>query len=332
MIDSKNEYSFFPGSLMKERILETRLCKKEKIDENMESLVNWAMFQYNNTKEKTISKHWWYDSLPNNMAESFDVCAYNSTILNMFHRLFYKQSFTIKPIHDMNELYIAGKDQKNKTHSDNVFFIPHIDGPFFLLPYASVYRCLIALNSNSHIETTFPMQNKRVILSTGDVLAFDFNREIHYIRELYQSDNPRIVLKSHFCIYPKGWHWYGSIVLWLNMEYNKLFRRLFLHTIQPTNMSEKISSYAVVYSTYTFVWSDMFIGHKNILYLGYLYHLYVKGYISYIWFSRILLFTFTYKQIALYVYLLQIPDIELYSYIRDFCIYGGLGAVCCFLW
>ena len=52
----------------------------------------------------------------------------------------------------------------------------------------------------------------------GDVLAFDFNREVHYISTDHSkkdiSDDFRVTLKLHYCVYPRllaplGWlmHW-----------------------------------------------------------------------------------------------------------------------------
>lgn len=58
----------------------------------------------------------------------------------------------------------------------------------------------------------------------GDVLAFDFNREVHYISATAASnsktdtDGFRVTLKLHYCIYPRvlaplGWLMHVSVVV-----------------------------------------------------------------------------------------------------------------------
>jgi hypothetical protein len=66
--------------------------------------------------------------------------------------------------------------------------------------------------------THFPLANLSVNACQGDVLAFDFNREVHYISTDHSkkdiSDDFRVTLKLHYCVYPRllaplGWlmHW-----------------------------------------------------------------------------------------------------------------------------
>ena len=58
-----------------------------------------------------------------------------------------------------------------------------------ILPFASVYRTLIAITDNEYIRTRFPSVPKDYVLSKGDMLSFDFNREIHYIDRLENNKN-----------------------------------------------------------------------------------------------------------------------------------------------
>lgn len=47
--------------------------------------------------------------------------------------------------------------------------------------------------------------NQEYTLTDGDVAGFDFNREIHYIKNNEGAVNaePRITLKLHYVVYPK---------------------------------------------------------------------------------------------------------------------------------
>ena len=61
-------------------------------------------------------------------------------------------------------------------------------------------------------EDTLGVADKlKSCLTDGDFYGFDFNRELHLIRNL-KSDPPkvrRLVLKLHYVVYPKGWEWVG---------------------------------------------------------------------------------------------------------------------------
>ncbi|KAH8048474.1 phospholipid methyltransferase [Aureococcus anophagefferens] len=84
----------------------------------------------------------------------------------------------------MNELYVSApvkRDEAAKT-SDDVFFTEHVDGPYCFFPFASVFRCIVALDANvPGYETHFPNAHRSVAAEHGDILAFDFHRESHYI-------------------------------------------------------------------------------------------------------------------------------------------------------
>ena len=263
-IDSLNKYHFFPGNVTYSRVLQSKT--ESILDESADDIEKWAL---NNTSNNGLSEHWWYNKLPEHVKTKFLECGNNESIMSMLQTLFHKRDYDIISIPSMDELYLTGNNQK-KMHSDQVFYTKHIDGPFSLFPFCSVYRCLIAINENDTIETLFPMIPYKKVLNKGNILAFDFNREIHYINEIRMYDcekTPRIVMKVHYCMYPKNWHIVGSIFAQMNGSYNYLFRQLFLTTIEPTNFTEKISSLVVMYGTYGFVYSDMLVGHKNIIYV-----------------------------------------------------------------
>jgi hypothetical protein len=84
----------------------------------------------------------------------------------------------VVPIVPMNELYVSclGADG-----SDRVFETPHIDGLFAWLPWCVVLRGVVAIQGNRHIDTVFPLSQNIYTLETGEFVAFDYNRSIHYI-------------------------------------------------------------------------------------------------------------------------------------------------------
>ena len=231
-----------------------------------EKLKKWAI---ENMKNSTISHHWWYLELPADIKQWMDVCTGSSKITNMFSTLFAPLFYTVEIIPEMNEIYVSGEDRTNEyMQSDRVFFIPHIDGPFIWIPFVSVYRCLIGLNANSRIETHFPIHGKNKKVQRCDVLAFDFNREIHYISVCPEltADEPRVALKVHYCIYPKCMYWLGRCMYSLNVAYNRTMREVFLETIQPDTYISRFKGSVIVIATHSYVFIERYVGYRNILY------------------------------------------------------------------
>merc|ERR1711966_274094 len=103
----------------------------------------------------------------------------------------------------------------------------------------------------------------------GDVLAFDFHREVHYIQKNPEIENKdfRIVLKVHHCIYPQWALPFGKLLGHLSTEYNKAFRSLFLYTINPEGAWNQFVAYNVVFWTKVVNWTEEQMGYSNVAYL-----------------------------------------------------------------
>lgn len=318
-LDTKNKFCFFPGSINYTRILEGNINKAICNIDILTMIGKWAN---NCCENRTLSNHWWYKETPEVIQKSIDICVWNKEIKNMFAKLFSEDAFDIMIIDDMNEVYLTGKD-RTSIHSDKVFFISHIDGPFSFIPYISVFRCLIGCNHNSTIETVFPMIPYKKKIGKGDILGFDFNREIHYIEEAPQNPftlhkeekDSRVTIKAHYCVYPKDLKYFAELTSYMNAEYNKSFRKLFLRTIKPENMYDYLSSYMVVYSTHMFVYSDIYIGHKNIILYSLLHILYNNYVLSEEGITSIYFFSLIYK-IASFMNMSE-NDYEFYTFVRD---------------
>ena len=99
------------------------------------------------------------------------------------------------------------------------------------------------------ITTHFPLANISKNACTGDVLGFDFNREVHYITcdetKIATSDKYRVVLKLHYCVYPRVLAPLGWMMYRLNINYNITFRALFLKTINPQTLYENFLAWNV---------------------------------------------------------------------------------------
>lgn len=245
---------------------------KSKIEahEEINKLRKWAI---NQNPSNNKSTHWWYKNLPTDVCMTFYKIALNESIIKMF-RANYSTNYNIDILNDMNELYITVPSQThNNNTSDQIFYTPHIDGPFYLFPFASCYRTIIGLDDNSNVTTCFNMIPEKIILKKGDVVSFDFHRECHYIYNNLDSENNnlRVVMKVHYCIYPKWAYYFGRTLGLMSIYYNKLFRNLFLFTIIKNNNFKKYLSSSMILITKIVHDIEYYIGYNNISYIFILY-------------------------------------------------------------
>lgn len=173
--------------------------------------------------------------------------------------------YAIDSIGEMNEIYVSSSRQRTNT-SDHVFYSEHIDGPFYFFPFCSVKRVILAVNKNEHITTVFPKQDLRTMLTDGDFVSFDFNRDIHYIVSTnVVPEEPRITLKLHYLVYPRGMRGFANLLRRMNAAYDRRARKLFLYTLAPETLPQRLAAKAVNWTTRATYWAEEYIGLHNVL-------------------------------------------------------------------
>jgi len=270
-IDSKNGFNVFPGFPYFKRVMLCSLIpnSNESKKKELQSIREWAMSKM---PSRSTSSHWWFSELPPAQKEAFDDVARSSIINRAFRSLFSEKHYCMDVVEGMNEVYVTGPSRKDENfNSDQIFYTKHVDGPWGLVPFVSVFRCIVGMDRNYMTATHFPMINKSFNACEGDVLAFDFNREVHYITRdesrKSESDEFRVVLKLHYCLYPRILAPLGWLMLRLNVWYNQSFRALFLKTIDPKTYYEHFLAWNVVVNTSLFNNLESFVGQRNVLYL-----------------------------------------------------------------
>jgi len=148
----------------------------------------------------------------------------------------------ISAITGMNEIYVSSIGSDG---SDKVFETPHIDGIFYFLPWCRIYRCILAIQGNKNVVTVFPSTQTEKILQNGEFVGFDYNRDIHYIRQIAPvcsvPGTKRIILKLHYIVVPfRTPQWLIGFYMLLNTKYNDFMRYLFLKS-QGRNKSLVLS-------------------------------------------------------------------------------------------
>lgn len=198
--------------------------------------------------------HWWWYDLAPAAREAFFRTARAPEILDML-RAAYGPQVLVEPVDGMNEVYVAGPDAQ--LSSDSVFYRSHVDGPWMLYPGAALFRCMVGVTPNRRITTVFPNsgtrpEEARYMLDEGEALAFDFNRELHYIRcdPSVPVTGQRVSLKLHFVVMPAGMPRYGRWLAGLTTAYNIAARRLFLATITPRTTRERLGAALTLTTTW----------------------------------------------------------------------------------
>ncbi len=104
----------------------------------------------------------------------------------MFREKFPQDTYGVETIPGMNEVYVSGPPKGGS--SDAVFTTRHTDGPWALLPFCSAYRCILGLDSSAVYTTVFPnVPGRTTTCREGDLVCFDYHREIHYIEEYAEA-------------------------------------------------------------------------------------------------------------------------------------------------
>ena len=153
----------------------------------------------------------------------------------------------VESIDGMNEIYITAI---GSVGSDRVFETEHLDGPFFFLPFCTVLRCILAVRGNKSTVTEFPGACISVVLDTNEFVAFDYNRDSHYIwKDMNVDDNSRrIILKLHYLVVPQFMpRPIVNLYKKAHTRYNQFMRRIFLESQKETVLSNVVNNGTKVY-------------------------------------------------------------------------------------
>jgi len=194
---------YFPWQNQEYRIYKCKLSEHSDLDKIREWAVSHSFAR------------WRYDMLPADISMLYYTIATNKNIIKMFQDNFGK-NYYIDIINDMNE--ICTNNDKNSTRC--------IDGPYYLFPFASCYCIIIGLDDNCNVVTRFTMMPGYNIIKKGDVLAFDYHRESHYMYNKRSNSNLQVVLKIHYCVYPRSAYYFGKALGLLSAYYSNSSIRL----------------------------------------------------------------------------------------------------------
>lgn len=220
--------------------------------------------------------HAWFADLPADVRTACERLAAAPRLRDML-AAHHGPGARVEIVPEMNEVYVTAPP--GTLSSDQVFYTPHVDGPFSAWPGAAVYRCMLALTPNRAVRTHFPLDQvggacEPVTLTRGEALAFDFNRTPHYIDRVdvpadasEEAAEPRVNLKLHYLVYPRGLRRWARLLARLTGRYDRRARRLFLDTLQPRDLLERASARAILVATWVWERVARYVGFANAAWL-----------------------------------------------------------------
>jgi len=190
------------------------------------------------TLSKTNTYHSYEKELPTLLKINIGVLKYGEIMRTLlissiiFEKSEMINNYDVDTIDGMNEVYVASMGAKG---SDKVFETDHIDGPFFFLPFCTVYRVVVGVSKNNYVYTKFPILKDEIKIDKYHFAAFDYNKDIHsvYIKDPleYNENEKRIVLKLH---YIKYWKYLPRQIVifykYIHVAYNSIMRNMFLYS------------------------------------------------------------------------------------------------------
>jgi hypothetical protein len=197
--------------------------------------------------------HLWRDDLPPELRDAFDRLAGAPALVRALAAAHGPRA-RVRRVPEMDEVYVTAPE--GGLSSDQVFYRSHVDGPFGLSPFSALHRGMIGITPNPLVETRFPLGGPTPATAAcarvdrGDVLSFDFHREPHLItRAPGRAPLPRINLKVHHVVHPRGFGAWAGLLARLSVAYNRRARALFVDTLQPATPAARRQARLVLATT-----------------------------------------------------------------------------------
>lgn len=165
-------------------------------------LVAWIEERYREDLKSRPSKHVYVRLLPPAAIAEIDRLRQSPVIHAAILRQF-APGHVITPMPHTDELYIS---HYNKDYGgDQGLFGKHYDGNLRFLPYASVVRALIYLQSDATYKVVFADSGVEKAFGSYEFGLLDFHRELHWVEGAYNpADRQRILLKCNYLVAPRS--------------------------------------------------------------------------------------------------------------------------------
>jgi len=195
----------------------------------IDALVSWVEDHYREDLKRRPSKHVYIRTLPDALVAQVDRIRDSEVIREAILQHF-DADCAITPMKHTDELYISHYNEDRG--GDQGLYGKHYDGNLRFVPYGSVVRALIYLQSDATYKVVFGDSRVERAFATYEFGLLDFHRELHWVEGEYNpADQQRILIKCNYLIAPRGAGLAARLVLGANtavfyvvkaaMEYSK---------------------------------------------------------------------------------------------------------------
>lgn len=146
--------------------------------------------------------HQWCRRLPPRLRAAVDAVRHHA----LWRQLADGPKAAVHDLDGMDEIYYSRAPRdRARLYGAAANYDLHVDG-VFAFPGISVYRVLVGLTENEHVETQFPRLGVGHRIGKGEFVVFDFDRARHRVVRLADApaDGHRILLKLHYCVSTAG--------------------------------------------------------------------------------------------------------------------------------
>jgi hypothetical protein len=195
----------------------------------IDALVQWVETEYREDLLRRPSKHVYVRKLPAAVTAKIDRLR-DSAVIRESMLQHFGADCVITPMQHTDELYIS---HYNKDYGgDQGLYGKHYDGNLRNVPFGTVVRALIYLQSDATYKVVFDDSKVEKAFVTYEFGLLDFHRELHWVEGEYNpNDQQRILLKCNYLVAPRDGHVRARAVLAANtavfyvvkaaMEYSK---------------------------------------------------------------------------------------------------------------
>jgi hypothetical protein len=170
--------------------------------ETMDGLVAWVEDRFRDELRQRPSKHAYVRHLPAEVQRRVDLLRDHPVVQSAILQHF-DAGCVITPMKHTDELYIS---HYNKDHGgDQGLYSKHYDGNLRFLPFGTVVRSLIYLQSDATYKVVFADSKVEKAFASYDFGILDFHRELHWVDGEYNpEDRQRILLKCNYLVAPRN--------------------------------------------------------------------------------------------------------------------------------
>ena len=201
-----------------------------------------SKYMINLSQSKKTAFHVWCNDSDKTTIDIINKVRNNKILYDALKNKF--PNMKIKNISEVDEIYYAISPSL-ASGSNRLLVDCHYDAPFRFMPNNKIlfYRIIVACNENKDVETSFPNDNIKVIMNTGDFHGLSYNDDMHCVVGAIPKSKHRILLKLHYMLIPNEYDdntFYEKFIKYINIKWTIFSRNIMNSSTDSNTISSKI--------------------------------------------------------------------------------------------